>query len=223
MATQLLYQMIIEKTPADKDQDHINLMILNHATMPDRTAAINAGGEEAKRTRRLLLEDCMSLQLAGCKGLCVGCNTAHYFIHDFEDELGIPVISIIRTAAKGMASRFPGGKIAILATTGTLKVGLYQEALSKQGLLPYEPSEAVQQAVMHIIYDCVKAGKPADKESLALIDAELKSSGCCAALLACTELSVVKKDGDFGEAYYDAMVFLADAVVDFMKGSHLEG
>ena len=43
LATQLFYRMVIESTDAKKDQDHINMIILNHATMPDRTTAIMDG------------------------------------------------------------------------------------------------------------------------------------------------------------------------------------
>ena len=39
-ASSLFYKMLIEKTPAAKDQDHMDLMMLSHASMPDRTAAI---------------------------------------------------------------------------------------------------------------------------------------------------------------------------------------
>ena len=35
MATELFYKMLIEKTDAPCDQDHMNTIILGHATMPD--------------------------------------------------------------------------------------------------------------------------------------------------------------------------------------------
>ncbi|MDD2295623.1 MAG: aspartate racemase, partial [Eubacteriales bacterium] len=43
LASQLLYRRITEKTLADSDQDHIDLVLLSHATMPDRTEAILSG------------------------------------------------------------------------------------------------------------------------------------------------------------------------------------
>ena len=43
MASQLFYKMVTEHTVAEKDQDHINLVILSDASMPDRTGAILAG------------------------------------------------------------------------------------------------------------------------------------------------------------------------------------
>ena len=43
MASQLFYKMITEKTEAEKDQDHVNLVLVSDASMPDRTSAILAG------------------------------------------------------------------------------------------------------------------------------------------------------------------------------------
>ncbi|HUM56908.1 MAG TPA: aspartate racemase, partial [Bacillota bacterium] len=40
LATQTFYKMIIDMTRADSDQDHIDMIILNHASMPDRTKAV---------------------------------------------------------------------------------------------------------------------------------------------------------------------------------------
>jgi aspartate racemase len=100
LASQLLYKMITEKTVAEKDQDHIDMMILNHATMPDRTRAILSG--DTARIYDMLLEDCRILERAGCRAIVIACNTAHYFSHQFEASLRIPLISMVREAAKEM-------------------------------------------------------------------------------------------------------------------------
>ena len=38
LATQLFYRQIIERTEASCDQDHVDMILFNHASMPDRTA-----------------------------------------------------------------------------------------------------------------------------------------------------------------------------------------
>ena len=43
LATEIFYRMIVEMTPATTDQEHLNMILLNHATMPDRTTAIKTG------------------------------------------------------------------------------------------------------------------------------------------------------------------------------------
>lgn len=216
MASKLFYEMVTLKTVAHKDQDHINMVILSHATMPDRTGAILSG--QTEEPLKLLLEDSKTLESLGAKAICVTCNTAHYFMHQISDGkmVSTPVISMIRETAKRMGKLFPGEKVAIMATDGTVKSGLYQKALEAEGVIPYTLSEENQKNTMHLIYDCVKAGLPADKDAFAAVDAELKSSGCKAVLMACTELSVIKADEHLGDFYVDPMEVMAEVAVEFM-------
>jgi aspartate racemase len=215
MASQKFCELLISRTKADTDRDHINFILLNHATMPDRTASI-LGGNTAE-LERLLYEDCKQLQDLGCRAICVACNTSHYLIHKFENRLSIPVISIVRESAKEMGRRFPGGRVAVLATDGTVKTRLFQEALMAQGVEPYLPSAEGQKLVMHLIYDCVKASRPTDRAAAKALDRELKSAGCSAALLACTELPLLRDVGLFGiEFYIDPMEIMADRAIEFM-------
>ena len=219
MASALFYEMLTRMTPAGKDQEHIRLVLLSDTEMPDRTAAIKAGDDSpaAKEVRAKLLEDAKQLEAMGCRGYCVTCNTAHYFMHRLESEVSIPLISMIREAAKEMARKYPGGKVAVMGTTGTLESGLYQEALAEVGVEAFVLSPEAQQATMSLIYDCVKAGKPADPALVALIDKEVGAKSFDAVLTACTELSVIKADGLFGEKYVDPMEILAARVIEFMK------
>ncbi len=214
LASQLLYQRITEKTLAEKDQDHIDLVLLSHATMPDRTGAILSG--QTREVRDLLLQDCRTLEVLGCKGIAIACNTAHYFVHQFEDQLRIPVISMIREAAAELAKARAGGPIAILATDGTIRTGLYQEALETKGVEYWVPDRNIQQDVMQLIYGCVKKGQLADEDTLKRIDKGLRAAGCSGALLACTELSVIGHAQGLGDFYLDPLEVLADRTIVFM-------
>ena len=42
MACEYLFNEIIENTYAENDRDHLDIIIVNHASMPDRTEAIIA-------------------------------------------------------------------------------------------------------------------------------------------------------------------------------------
>lgn len=213
LASSLFYRMITDMTCAERDQDHINIILLSDAQTPDRTGAILSGDTEA--ARRSLHDDCKTLEALGCKAICAACNTAHYFLHGFGD-LGIPVISMVRETAKEMGRRFPGGKIAVLATDGTIKTELYQKALREEGTEPYICAPSSQEKVMHLIYGCVKSGRPADKDSLSAVDAEVRAAGCSAALLACTELSVIKTEEHLDGFYVDPMEIMAKRAIEFM-------
>ena len=212
MAGALFYKMITEMTVAERDKDHLNMIIISDVQIPDRSTAILNGDDEPGRA---LHKNCKILESLGCKAICATCNTAHYFLHQFED-LSIPIISMVKETAKEMGRLHRGEKIALLATNGTIKVGLYQEALKAEGVEPYICSEEGRKATMHLIYDCIKGGKPADKESLAFIDKEIKDAGCAGALLACTELSVIKDEEKLDDFYTDPMEVLAARVIEFM-------
>lgn len=218
MASAVFYDMISSKTDASCDQENLDLILLSHAGMPDRTRAILSKDEaQIEAVRSKLLADAMFLQNAGCTAIAVTCNTAHYFVNMIEDELDIPFIHLIRETAEAVASRIGAKKVAVLATDGTIETRLYQDELSKRGVIAFTPKAEVQALVMHEIYECIKSGKPADEEIWQKIEEYVKAEGCEAAVLACTELSVVRKELSLGSFYFDPMDIMAESCLDFYE------
>lgn len=218
MASAVFYDMISSKTDASCDQENLNLILLSHAAMPDRTEAILSKDEaQIEAVRSKLYADAMFLQNAGCTAIAVTCNTAHYFVNMIEDELDIPFIHLIRETAEAVASEFGAKKVAVLATDGTIETRLYQDELSKRGVIAFTPKAEVQALVMHEIYECIKSGKPADEEIWQKIEEYVKAEGCEAAVLACTELSVVRKELSLGSFYFDPMDIMAERCLDFYE------
>lgn len=218
MASAVFYDMISSKTDASCDQENLNLILLSHAGMPDRTRAILSKDEaQIEAVRSKLYADAMFLQNAGCTAIAVTCNTAHYFVNMIEGEIDIPFIHLIRETAEAVASKFVAKKVAVLATDGTIKTRLYQDELSKRGVIAFTPKAEVQALVMHEIYECIKSGKPADEEIWQKIEEYVKAEGCEAAVLACTELSVVRKELSLGSFYFDPMDIMAESCLDFYE------
>ena len=210
--------MISSNTDASCDQENLNLILLSHAGMPDRTRAILSKDEaQIEEVRSKLLADAIFLQNAGCTAIAVTCNTAHYFVNMIEGELDIPFIHLIRETAEAVASEFGAKKVAVLATDGTIETRLYQDELSKRGVIAFTPKAEVQALVMHEIYECIKSGKPADEEIWQKIEEYVKAEGCEAAVLACTELSVVRKELSLGSFYFDPMDIMAERCLDFYE------
>lgn len=218
MASAVFYDMISSNTDASCDQENLNLILLSHAGMPDRTRAILSKDEaQIEEVRSKLLADAIFLQNAGCTAIAVTCNTAHYFVNMIEGELDIPFIHLIRETAEAVASEFGAKKVAVLATDGTIETRLYQDELSKRGVIAFTPKAEVQALVMHEIYECIKSGKPADEEIWQKIEEYVKAEGCEAAVLACTELSVVRKELSLGSFYFDPMDIMAERCLDFYE------
>ena len=62
LATAHLFQKIIACTRADRDQEHIRIFIDNNTGVPDRTAALLAGGEDP---RPQLIDSARKLEAMG--------------------------------------------------------------------------------------------------------------------------------------------------------------
>ena len=206
-ATCLFYSQIIDRTEASCDQEHIPMIILNHSTMPDRTAAILSG--QGDLVFSLLLGDAKQLERDGATAIAIPCNTSHYFADRLQASIGIPIINMVRETAKVMAARGLH-RVGILATDGTVKTGLYQRECQALGMECVVPSKEIQAIVMHIIYDEIKKGRPGSRALFAKIDNELRRQGCDGAILACTELSCFAAEHDLLEYYTDAMGILVE-------------
>ena len=117
---------------------------------------------------------------------------------------------MIKETAKETAKTLKNEKVGILATDGTIETKLYQNALRDEGVIPCTLDSHGQGLVMHEIYDRIKAGLASEDESWQEIDEKLKEMGCKKALLACTELSVIKNERKLSDYYVDPMEVMAD-------------
>ena len=210
-ATNAFYQFIIDRTDAHSDQEHVNTLILSDSGMPDRTSAILSGRTEG--VYRRLLADARLLEQAGCTVIAVPCNTSHYFLDRVQQEVGVPILHMIRETAKALADqgkKRPG----ILATDGTIRSGLYQREFAALGIEAVVPSVEGQEAIMSLIYDDVKAGRDGDPEKFSIAHRDLMAQGCDCGVLACTELSVFGAQAHLPPFYTDAMAVLADRAIE---------
>lgn len=218
-ASNLFCDMLYENTGAESDQENINFLLLNHATMMDRTKAIEEG--RADELLECLRHDIDFLEDAGVCAIAIPCNTSHFLIDDLSETTDVEILNMITETvgyikSSDLASR--GDRIGIMATDGTVKMGLYQKHINEAGFEAIVPNQELQSKVMSIIYDKVKKGKKVATSEIDEIEDFFKNSGCACVILGCTELSVVdRENGGLGEYYVDAMVCLAKAAVDRCK------
>ena len=189
-ATAYFYNLIVDCTQADSDQDHIDAIYLNHASMPDRTRSILFN--KSDKLKQLLIEDAKLLQSLNVSHIAIPCNTSHYFFDEIQNSVNIPVINMVEESIKYAIEKFPGiEKIGVLATNGTREMRIYDKYAKNYSAEIVYPSKDGQDLVMRAIYDGVKAGKKVNPSDLDSVIEELKSNGCGAIILACTELSVI--------------------------------
>ena len=190
MATADLLRKITAATKADCDNEHIRVFIDSNAAIPDRTAAILHGGPDPVPE---MVSALRNLDKCGADCILVACNTAHWFVPRLQQETKATILDMPAITAKSCAERCPGKRAAVLATTGTLDVGLYNRALEKEGVDFLLPDEAERAEIMRFIYGVVKASKPIPPEEAAwerLLNA-LRERGADYFILACTELPIL--------------------------------
>jgi aspartate racemase len=210
LATMFIGEMIVRLTEADKDQDHVNMIITNNPNIPDRTAFIL--GESEDDPVPVILSDAQRLTVAGADILAIPCNTAHSFFGQIEEGSELPVIDMIgETAAR--AAQGGAKRVGILGTTGTITTGVYQSACERYGMTPIIPDLHIQSVVMSLIYDDVKAGKSVNREKWAIVERAMDEAGCDKIILGCTELSVVRQELGLGDEYIDSLLVLAETAI----------
>jgi len=210
LATMFIGEMIVRRTKATKDQEHLHTIIDNDTNIPDRTAFIL--DQTKDNPVPVIIDDARKLASIGANIIAIPCNTAHTFYDVIADGSPVPVLHMIRETAK-RAYDLGAKRVGILATTGTLTSRMYQSALEEYGLTPVVPDEQIKEKVMSVIYDFVKAGKDVPLEEWQPIEEAMLALNCDRIVLGCTELSIVNRDLKLNDKYIDSLIVLAECAI----------
>lgn len=203
-ATSFYYARLIERTEASSDQEHIDTIILSHATMPDRTQAILTGHKEP--FLKAITKDARDLERLGVSNIAIPCNTSHYFLDEIQAATKVPVINMIEDSIRYVMESYPDAKrIGIMGTDGTIQAGTYHRECEKKGLTAVSPGIEYQKDMMSLIYDDIKSGRTGDPDKFTRAYKNLMDQGCDAVILACTEISVFKEHYPVPANCIDAM------------------
>lgn len=210
MATVDLFQMIVRYTDSADDQGHIRIFIDNNTQIPDRTAAILRGDDSPAEA---IIGSAKGLAGLGADMILIPCNTAHYFYEKIQAGVDVEVVNMIDETAKEI-SRRGLTQVGLLATTGTVRTGLYRRYCEKRGITVLEPDEKGQSAVMDFIYAGVKASNASfDTGAFRAAAEDLLEQGAQALILGCTELPVGFKMYGIGLPNVNTLEVLAKTAV----------
>ncbi len=212
-ATADLYAKIIAATPATRDQDHLHVVIWADPTVPDRSTALLHGGEDPTPW---LIRGAMQLLAMGASLIAVPCNTAHAFLPRIERQIAIPFLHMMDETATAVERAHPTiQRVGLLATSGTIASGLYQEWFATHHIAVVVPNDDFQERFVMRAIDRVKAGDtgPETTALLADVGAHLVAQGAEALIAGCTELPIVFRDGNASVPVIDPTLVLAEAIV----------
>ena len=205
-ATAYFYELLTKMADVGSDQEHPETLIISRPSIPDRSAYIL--GRSAESPIPPIIGAGRELVRMGVDIIAIPCVTSHSFFTELTAGVGAPIINMIEETAGLLASS--GVKCAgLMATDGTITSGLFSEALQERGVRTVIPSAEMQAVVMDLIYNSVKANKPVDISRFIAASDKLRANGAEAIVLACTELSLIKRDFALSGDYVDTLEVLA--------------
>lgn len=219
MATAYFMELVVKMTDAKTDQEHLNMIIYNRPSIPDRTDYIL--GKSTNDPSIPIIEIGKSLAAQNVACIAIPCITAHYFHDRLIQEISVPIIHIVKECVSYL-KEYGIQKVGIMATDGTIKSALFQNELIKNGIAYCIPDNTHQGYVMDLIYQDVKADCPLELDKFNLVSKYLRKQGAEVILLGCTELSLIKKEQILEQGYLDAMEILAKKAIEIC-GVSLKG
>ncbi len=206
LATSHFFELVVRMTDASCDQEHMDMVIYNYPSIPDRTNYILQKSNENPFPK--MLEVAKRLHKEEVDYIVVPCITAHYFYQDLQQRVETPIINMVQETVDYLYQR-KIKKVGIMATEGTIQSRIVQEIVEKAGMELVVPSEEKEKELMDLIYKEVKANKPIDMYKFESITKYLQEKGAEVIILGCTELSVVKREITVGPGFIDALEVLA--------------
>jgi len=213
-ATSVFFERLIESSKAEKDQEHMNIMILNHSTLPDRTEVIIENKEND--FLESIKKDFEIMEFAGVTDLAIPCNSAHFFYDDMKKMTNINIINMIEETAKEIyKTQGAGTKVGLLATDGTVRSAIYKKYCDQYNLDMVVPDLKVQQDIMKVIYDNIKGHMNLDSSLLEeLIEFFVYEEKCKTVIIGCTELSCIPVRDELKRYTLDAMNVLVNKSIE---------
>lgn len=156
--------------------------------IPDRTRALTDGA--APQPLEAMAQGLAQLAGLGARAVAMPCNTAHAWHAALQER--VPQVALLHMPRETAAALRAQGqeRVALLATEGSYRIGLYEQAFAAQGIACVLPHAKARQWLMQGIYDGVKAGDMAlaQQRFVAVGQALRAQHGDIALAMACTEI-----------------------------------
>jgi aspartate racemase len=219
-ATAYFMSLIIKyrQQEAKRDQDHIPFLVFNNPQIPDRTEYLLNGNNDPLPE---LIHTAKLLKRAGATYLTIPCNTAHAFVTELEEAVGLEVLNMISLTAEEIVQNYGENvKVGLLATDGTIQSNIYQDEFKK--IAPRAkvliPNKKNQKKVMDAIYGekGIKTVSVNSYNVSLLYESaqELLSKGASLIVAGCTEIPLALQYGKQMFTVIDPMEVMARQVIN---------
>ena len=218
----IFLQKIIDYSPAESDQEFLEIIFHNNAHIPDRTRAI-VYNELSPLQDILKSIDLFNKNMV--EVIALGCITSYYYYDQLEPCTSARIMNPLRLIAEYIEKEYPHSKrIGLLATTGTINTGLFHAEL-----------KAVNREVVTLTADCqeelfmksvymrngfksASISKDARDLMNKCID-KLKNAQVDVIIGGCTEVSIAVDPHTIDIPFIDTLDVLARRTVDYCYNS----
>lgn len=188
-------KLIALNTVAKKDSDHVTFILYSDPQIPSR---VDSFLNQTASPVPLLAASLQKLESLGADFGVMVCNTAHIYFDEIANKVSLPLINMVENVAKHVSGlKLDSRKVGLLATTATVKSGLYSRYFNASGIEIVVPSDEEQKLVSSAIFESefgIKATGMAASNAARRILAEVadrlrERTGIQHLILGCTELS----------------------------------
>ena len=207
-------KILIEKTPARKDQEHLPFLLLNYPKVPDRTAFILGKGPDPVPE---IVEGLKIMERAGVSHAVIPCNTAHAFLERIENKTSIFLYNMLQESFLFTKEKLKVKSLGLLATKGTIASGIYEKYFV--GFTLIKPESEEEEFVHKAIYEAAKicemtrAASELKKAAFKLVE-----KGAEAVILGCTEIETALRKEQFPFPVIKPMEITAEKILKDFKG-----
>jgi aspartate racemase len=204
---------VIAATPAEKDQDHIHMIVDQNPGIPPRQMAVLAGGDDPGPA---MAEMAVRLEDAGADFLVIPCNTAYVFKNAVIRATSIPLLSIIDVTVAACRSF---STVGLLATQGCLFGKQYQHAFADAGIDVVLQTDDELAGLMRLAFQ-IKTGDKSDvvSDEMRKLALALVERGAQAVVAACTEIPLVLDESALDVPLVSSTDVLARQTVAYARG-----
>lgn len=183
----------------NSDQEYLNYIVINHATVPDRTSYILKKSKD--NPYDYLKEDIENVDKLDPDFYLITCNTAHFFYDDLKKLTKKPIINMIDLVENKLNSIKKPSTIGIFATEGTIKSKLFNNVIEKCGHKTLISSKKLQEDINTCLYKDVKENGLINLERYHKSLDKMMDEGADYIIIGCTEASYINSE-DYKSASY---------------------
>ncbi len=188
-ATAHFYGQLVDLTQAEKDWDHLHVIIDSDVHIPSRTRAVLYKETSPVKGMR---KACFQLMDVGCKYIGVPCNSAHYFYDEVVAGYDIPWVNMIKVVAEELKDF---KNVLVLGGYTTITKKTYDEYLDTTVYLS-------ENDIVYNIIEGVKVNNTTERlyNLYDIVHSLYDRINCMdvdCVLLACTELPIILKPEQF--------------------------